>query len=166
MEGLKFPIMLKLGMEREEAKRVGLPDWVPFDFIAEHAHQCEVNHGQTPMRLAERGGLSPREVVAIVRGKTWREVEDPHHGYINELLKLLKAWDEKRANPPPVLVRAGKRWEYYTVEATDYSRENGNGSIPFDELDAIGDQGWELVCCTPAWGNTSPTLIFKREIKE
>ena len=51
------------------------------------------------------------------------------------------------------------RWEYTTRVASRY-----NGSIDFDDLDALGADGWELVCCTPEWGNTYPTLVFKRPI--
>ncbi len=54
------------------------------------------------------------------------------------------------------------RWEYTTREASGYGTDHGNGSIDFDDLDALGADGWELVCCTPEWGNTYPTLVFKR----
>ncbi len=35
---------------------------------------CLRNHDQTVERLAERGGLDPWELMAVVQGKRWREV--------------------------------------------------------------------------------------------
>ena len=46
----------------------GCPREVPWDFVAEHAEQCLANHDQTPQRLSERGGLSPEEMLAAVKG--------------------------------------------------------------------------------------------------
>jgi len=46
---------------------LGCPRSVPWAFIAEHAEWCQHNHGQSQERLAERGGLSPEEIVAVVR---------------------------------------------------------------------------------------------------
>lgn len=50
------------------AKGIICPDSMPFShFDAEGPRrQCFVNHGQTPERLAERGGLSCAEAVAIL----------------------------------------------------------------------------------------------------
>ena len=44
------------------------PRSVPWDFVAEHAERCQLNHSQTPQRLAERHGLSPEEMLAVVKG--------------------------------------------------------------------------------------------------
>jgi hypothetical protein len=43
------------------------PRSVPWDFVALHAEWCLRNHDQTPDRLAERGGLSPEEILAVTR---------------------------------------------------------------------------------------------------
>lgn len=40
---------------------------VPWDFVAPHERQAMLNHGgQSLKRLAERGGLSPRELLAVM----------------------------------------------------------------------------------------------------
>jgi hypothetical protein len=39
---------------------------VPWVLLAPHEMQAERNHGQTLERLAERGGLSPCEMIAII----------------------------------------------------------------------------------------------------
>lgn len=48
---------------------------VPWSMLVPHERQARANHGQSLERLAERGGLSPVEMVAVVLGKRWRDVE-------------------------------------------------------------------------------------------
>lgn len=47
------------------------PTSVPWDWIARFSGQCKINHYQTLEHLAERGGLSPQEMWAVVHGKDW-----------------------------------------------------------------------------------------------
>jgi len=47
---------------------------VPFQLVDDHCAQCMRNHGQTPQRLAQRGGLDPWELLAVVTDRSWREV--------------------------------------------------------------------------------------------
>ncbi len=63
------------------------PVAVPWDFVAAHAAQCIKNHDQSPTRLAERGGLGPSEMIAVVEDRPFRSmcVEDGVAGLI-ELL--------------------------------------------------------------------------------
>lgn len=49
------------------------PRSVPWELVAAHAKQAKLNHDQTLERLAERGGLDPRELWCVVHGKPWRE---------------------------------------------------------------------------------------------
>lgn len=52
------------------------PRSVPWDVIVPHESQAKRNHGgQSLERLAERGGLSPREFVAVVTNRSYREIE-------------------------------------------------------------------------------------------
>lgn len=50
----------------------GMPDFVKWSELSEE--WAQKNHGQTLERLAERGGLSPREIAANVKGKQFREI--------------------------------------------------------------------------------------------
>jgi len=43
----------------------GCPDFVLYEYVAPHEVQAERNHSQTLERLAERGGLSLRELYAV-----------------------------------------------------------------------------------------------------
>lgn len=41
---------------------------VPWEFVAPHEAQAQKNHSQTLKRLAERGGLSPHEMMCAMTG--------------------------------------------------------------------------------------------------
>ena len=49
------------------------PSEIPWGMIAPHEKQAMHNHGQQTMaRLAERGGLSPSEAVAVLEDRDWQ----------------------------------------------------------------------------------------------
>jgi len=48
---------------------------VPWDLLAPHERQADINHGQTLKRLAERGGLSPAEMVAVLEDRRFHRME-------------------------------------------------------------------------------------------
>ncbi len=56
-----------------------------------------------------------------------------------------------------------QKWEYMMLEITEGSSD---GRIQgWEEVsNELGENGWELVCCTPDLRKiyTGPTLIFKR----
>lgn len=49
---------------------------VPMALLEPHEAQASTNHGQTLARLAERGGLSPCEAVAILEDRRWHLMSD------------------------------------------------------------------------------------------
>jgi uncharacterized protein (DUF1501 family) len=52
------------------------PTSVPWDLVGPHERQALRNHsGQTLVRLAERGGLSPDELVAVLEDRKWTRME-------------------------------------------------------------------------------------------
>jgi hypothetical protein len=48
---------------------------VPWDLVKDHEEQAYSNHSQTLTRLAERGGLSPKELWCVVHDKRWHDPE-------------------------------------------------------------------------------------------
>jgi hypothetical protein len=60
------------------------PRWFPIQggpkilwgVIEPHERQADANHGQTLERLAQRGGLSPCEAVAVLEDRDWRPMPD------------------------------------------------------------------------------------------
>jgi len=65
----QFPIIAP----RDNRGRVlgGCPESVPWSFVEPHRAQALANHSQTLERLAERGGLAPSELHAIVHDRPW-----------------------------------------------------------------------------------------------
>jgi hypothetical protein len=71
---------------------------VPLEAVAPFESQANRNHSQTLKRLAERGGLSPSELVAVMHGKgfyeTWPRYVNGFWGQYRE---------ENRAPHPDIL---------------------------------------------------------------
>ena len=67
-EDNRFPVLHHYRRDPND----GMPDFVEWSALSEE--QARANHGQTLTRLAERGGLSPREIVANVKRKGYYDV--------------------------------------------------------------------------------------------
>ncbi|MFC5391644.1 hypothetical protein [Bosea vestrisii] len=73
-----FPILLSSVRSADVARQIrdaSFPFVVagcPFALIAKHEAQALTNHGQTLERLAERGGLSAAEAVAVLEDRAYR----------------------------------------------------------------------------------------------
>jgi len=61
----KFPIM----GEAYGVKR----GFVPMEFMQRYEKQAIHNHSQSISRLAERGGLTPQEAMAVIQGQPWHD---------------------------------------------------------------------------------------------
>lgn len=57
-------------------ERAGGKFTIPWELIAQHEEQALKNHGQTLKRLAERGGLSFCEALAVLEDRQWRKVDN------------------------------------------------------------------------------------------
>lgn len=71
----QFPVhwgQLQRG-QKEEWTKLGCPRTVPWDFLRPHEQQALDNHSQSLAKLAERGGLGPAEMLAVVEDKSFRE---------------------------------------------------------------------------------------------
>ena len=70
---------------------------VPWGFVAPHAVQAQRTHGQTLERLAERHGLAPQELLAVLEDQsiftgTYRDMTDDDAE--QQILVLLGRWLE------------------------------------------------------------------------
>jgi hypothetical protein len=82
----RFPVLMYYDERREFPD---CPDDIPWDMIAPHEKWAMYNHDQTLERLAERGGLGPREILAVLdhRPLTFRDRKRDDR----EAVDLLKA---------------------------------------------------------------------------
>ncbi len=55
-------------------ERGTLPRAVPWSLVESHERQAYKNHGQTLARLAERGGLAPCELLAVLQDRKWQRM--------------------------------------------------------------------------------------------
>jgi hypothetical protein len=96
LKARKFPVLMT--GEAAELRALGCPRVVPWDFVADNAAQCLHNHGQSPERLAERGGLAQCEMVAVVEGRKWRRMTNEES--TRRLLELLAAYEKVSVRSP------------------------------------------------------------------
>lgn len=89
----------RLERELAEARKLTPPELfpimggpaIPWAMIAPHEAQAQLNHYQTLRRLAERGGLSPCEAVAVLEDRRWHEMTDAR----DRLVALVKAYTDE-----------------------------------------------------------------------
>jgi hypothetical protein len=103
----RFPVLWQ-GSREYKAKLVdlGCPHDVPWDFVASHDASCHANHDQSAQCLAERGGLGPNEILAVLdatpnwkgRLQAWGR---PPEETVPELLRRLDEWALRAEAPKP-----------------------------------------------------------------
>jgi hypothetical protein len=60
-EARRFPVML----DRQRSIWAGVPESIPWNAVSAHDHQVRAIHGKSLEILAQRGGLSPYELLAV-----------------------------------------------------------------------------------------------------
>ena len=69
---------------------------LPWDMLSMHEAQAERNHGQTLQRLAERGGLSPQEALAVMLDSGWSAVRHMKVAEAEDwLLQMVEVFEKK-----------------------------------------------------------------------
>lgn len=67
---------------------------IPFAMLIPHEAQALRNHGQSLVRLAQRGGISTGEAISILEGRKWGAVAEcvtNEHYLINRVREWLAA---------------------------------------------------------------------------
>jgi len=71
---------------------------IPWAMLEPHEDQAIKNHSQSLNRLAERGGLSTHEALAVLEDRPWRNMG---YGAANALLLLaVGRWTARQSEPP------------------------------------------------------------------
>jgi len=74
-----------------ELADIGCPRNVPWSLVEPHENQARRNHSQTLTRLAERGGLSPQELIAVLTDKPLKDTYRLTNAFaVSVLLRILK----------------------------------------------------------------------------
>ena len=82
-EDNKFPVLHHYSRKPND----GMPDYVKWSLLSEK--QAQKNHGQSLVKLASRGGLSPCEMAGNVRGVGWGELSSISKLEIKETMAKL-----------------------------------------------------------------------------
>jgi hypothetical protein len=72
-----FPILwpYRRAEEKQHAE-LGCPRSVPWSLVLPHEAQAVKNHSQSLERLAERGGLAPSELLAVIGDRRFHTMDD------------------------------------------------------------------------------------------
>lgn len=73
-EERQFPVLDQ--RSQKDKQLVQFPRSVPWSLLAPHEKQALKNHDQNLETLAERGGLSPCEILAVVEDRSWKRIPD------------------------------------------------------------------------------------------
>ena len=82
------------------------PEWttqprrtsVPWALLAPHERQAMRNHSQSLERLADRGGLGPDEMLAILHGEAWKPMTEADADA--QLEAIVVAWESVGSESP------------------------------------------------------------------
>ena len=92
-----FPILWPWRREEKELfERLSCPRRIPWALIGAHENQAARNHMQTLRELAERGGLSACEAVAVLEGRNWRKMRD--EDAVARLKELVAGFEARQSN--------------------------------------------------------------------
>lgn len=69
----EMPILLQTWSQKKMEAYKDLPKSIPMELVEPYRDQAYRNHGQTLERLAERGGLSPKELYCLMKGVSLRQ---------------------------------------------------------------------------------------------
>lgn len=89
----QYPILQGQTDEAYAARRnrTPYPRSVSWDLVKDHGEQALSNHSQTLERLAERGGLSPKELWCVVHSKRFYDSHEITEALAIEWLRSLGA---------------------------------------------------------------------------
>lgn len=87
-----YPVLQGQTDEAYEAQHKGTayPRSVPWDLVKEHERQAERNHSQSLDRLAERGGLSPKELWCVIHDMHFRDAKEMTEAKAIEWLRTVE----------------------------------------------------------------------------
>lgn len=82
-----------------------LPDSIPSELIEAHERQAYANHGQAIDTLAQRGGLSPYELLAVLLDQVFWRCALPEPTTVSKKLKeMIAEFEAKHASGSATLL--------------------------------------------------------------
>ncbi len=84
----EFPVMIH-DYDKNDDIFEGCPLRIPWKIVAPFEPQAIANHSQTLERLAERGGLCPEELYAVMHGLGYKELRALNRETVRDWLRTL-----------------------------------------------------------------------------
>ncbi len=104
MNNRPFPI-IQGSAERFDPS--GAPESIPWGLLEPHEAQAVRNHSQSLRRLAERGGLSTCEAIAVIEDRRWCKME--RKDAAEKLNDMVADWKRLQKKPPGLLEQGAVR---------------------------------------------------------
>lgn len=129
---LTFPVLL---LPKDRRAYALCPRGVPWGMVAGHDRQADRNHRQSLKELAERGGLDPIELLAVLddRPYPFKTVEANHkavmEGAVGELLRRVSVWTNATGTRPDAILRRSWVWECVLCKTTNAVPPVGDGEV-------------------------------------
>ena len=90
---MKFPIMSEFNRPKWD-RHEGCEDipgfFIPLEMIVPHECQCKINHQQSLERIAQRGGFSRCEAIAVIEDRPWTSI--PVEQADKQLKEMVADW--------------------------------------------------------------------------
>lgn len=93
---MNFPIMPEFNRPKWDRREENeyLPQmFIPWEMIAPHEAQSKINHQQSLERIAQRGGFSRCEAIAILEDRQWTSIDVETAD--RQLKEMVKQWELK-----------------------------------------------------------------------
>lgn len=102
-----FPVLWQGSREyQEELARLACPRTIPWWLVKQHETQAMRNHGgQSLARLAERGGLGPDELCAVLEDRPWTRMSTADQ--VLQLHDLITACPTDELTPMQIALAGG-----------------------------------------------------------
>lgn len=85
-----FPILYD---RRDRSSDMFIVANIPREMLAPHEAQAQRNHSQSLQRLADRGGLSACEALAVLENREWRPDAEANRKLCMRVLKWIKEFN-------------------------------------------------------------------------
>ena len=64
------------------------PRFIPWDNVEMYQDSAKQNHDQSLERLAERGGLTPKELICVIENRKWNDSAVSESQAVKKLVSL------------------------------------------------------------------------------
>ena len=94
---MMFPIQQEFNRpkwDRHEGYEDISPMFIPWEMIAPHGKQSQINHQQSLREIAQRGGFGRCEAIAVLEDRAWTEIDVETAD--KKLKEMVELWESNK----------------------------------------------------------------------